>query len=157
MNEPDPIRAGDEPELPASLAEDLRGAFRASDDVPSAVQETILGAVTGRARTVRASRLRRRFRWIGPIATVAAGVLFFFLVIVPWARRGAREFGMPPKAPRVATYEEIDVLDAFQLARLLREENEHLLERGWDLDESGTVDQGDVERLLDLAVRLEDA
>ncbi len=157
MNEPDPTRAGRNPELPPSLAEELRGAFRAPDDVPNAVEETILGAVDERARTVRASRFRRRFRWLGPIATAAAMVLFFFLVIVPWSRRGAREFGMPPKAPRVATREEIDVLDAFLLARLLHEENEHLLERGWDLDESGTVDHGDVERLLDLAVRLEDA
>jgi hypothetical protein len=87
----------------------------------------------------------------------AAAVLLFTFVIVPMTRRSAIEFGLPPRAPEVAADEPVDVLDAFLLARLLRDEEEQLLERGWDVDASGEVDQGDVEHLLDLAVRLKEA
>jgi hypothetical protein len=53
------------------------------------------------------------------------------------------------------TEERVDVLDAFRLARWLRDERADLLAAGWDVDADGAVDERDVDRLLDLAVSLE--
>ncbi len=139
--------------LPESLRAELKAAFVAPEEIPAEVEERILAAA--RPRVAGPRRWIARSRWIAASAAAAAIVL-----VVIWSR--PREDSADPRVARLQgppvflASEEVDVLDAFRLARLLRDGAPGLGGAGWDVDLDGRVDQNDVERLLDLAVRLED-
>lgn len=151
-------RDPDNLDLPASLKQELRTAFTSREAPPRGVEEAILGAARERAAAIRTSRGdgRRSGRrwWIGAAAAAAALLLLFV------ALRGEIRFAPERNVSREPVAipspgESVDVLDAFLLARMLRDQRDGLLSAGWDLDDDGVVDSRDVDRLLDLAVSLE--
>ncbi len=152
----DPLDAAEELALPPELGAELGAVFRAPEGPPARVDDAILSVARTRAFQIReqsAPRVRPftlRTRWIAAAAALLLACTFLF-----------RELGESPADPQVAALPaferaaEVDVLDAFQLARLLRAERADLAAGGWDVDASGTVDQRDVESLLAQAVRIE--
>lgn len=140
--------------LPESLRAELKAALVAPEEIPAEVEERILAAAA-RPRVAGPRRWIARSRWIAATAAAAAIVL-----VVAWLRpradSGDSRVARLQGPPAYLASTEADVLDAFQLARLLRDGAPRLGEAGWDVDRDGRVDQNDVERLLDLAVRLED-
>ena len=150
------LRADSHPELPDALVEELRRAYRAHDGVPEGLDEAILGTAAARARGIRLSQGGGRRWWIGvAVGAAAAAVLALVLLRGPLRARDPVEQTAEQPLPRLEENTEVTVLHAFRLARLLRDARPGLAGAGWDVDGSGTVDEIDVERLLDRAVRVE--
>lgn len=141
----------EENRLPASLQTELKAAFVAPREIPASLDERIRGAIP-RLPVAEPRPWYSRPRWIA--AAAAAAILVSLWFRAPEPAELSRVAG-PGNPPAYLAAQTTDVLDAFQLARLLRDRVPHLEEGGWDVDRNGLVDQADVEFLLDLAVRLE--
>ena len=155
-DEHSPTDANAEFQLPASMRAELREAFLPLADPSTALDERIGRAARDRVQQIEAtwaaeSRRTLWHRW-RPVAAAAAILL---ASAVLYRSLGDRSDSIEVAAlPTLDGSEEIDVLDAFQLARLLRAETDGLESAGWDYDGSGKVDESDIEALLSRAVRV---
>jgi len=132
-------------ELPDSLVDGLRGAFTPADEPPRGADQAILRASRNQAAAIRTSRRGGRPWWIGAVAAAAALVLFVGLRVL--------NTDHPAELADLGPADDVTVLDAFRLARLLRDDTAELGAR-WDVDANGRVNADDVDRLLDRAVSL---
>lgn len=148
------VRLPDPDELPA-LRDALRDlarpprpapeAFRALDDEITVAAEAHLDA----ARRVRHMRLFRRTFRIAALIIVAVGAGLL-----------ATKYLLPDRSQPVAVTlpadfdprGEVDILDAFALARAL--EQDQVIPPAWDVTNDRKIDDDDVQRLAQLAVRL---
>lgn len=137
---PAPFTGVTEPndELPDELIRDLRAVYRRRVEVPAAVAVTIHLAAR--------RRLRSRWRRLAPLAGLAAAACVAAGVWVT----------LPTPAPAVANAGpmdlnrdgRVDVLDAFKLAREVRDGN------GTDLTSDRAADRRRVDSIAQLAVAL---
>lgn len=125
------LSAGDEYAAPAGFDDDLLRMARAKLR-PRPVVRVLLRAGTGLA------------------AAAALG-----LVAVLWWQGGGGSRGASIAALDPAR--QVDIVDAFVLARRLRAGGGAAPDASWDVTRDGTVDEQDVERLKAMAVRLDRA
>lgn len=138
-------------ELPEVLRAELKAAWVAPREIPAELDQEIRAAIP-RVPVEGPRRWYQRPQWI--VAAAAAAVLAI-LWFRPYGQQGISRVADLQTPPPYFASRGTDVLEAFQLARLLRDRVQRLDDVGWDVDRNGRVDQADVERLLDLAVRLE--
>lgn len=137
----------DEPRLPARLSEELKGLY----PPPRLIPQQADAAVLAQAREHLAGVGRRRRvvpfpRWLAAAAAVALAAVLGSL----WfsARRS-------PELAREDINRDgrVDVLDAFALARRLQQGA--TLDRGFDFNGDGAVNQQDIDAITARAVKLD--
>jgi len=131
---------GDDPAVPEDLARDLGFLVRPAYTPRAAIDDDILAGARRRLGPIAAGRRRRR-SIVRLVPLAAAAVLLIWLVVRPGAVREDLDGNG-----------RVDVLDAFLLARALRDGGN--LEKAWDLDHDGRVDRHDVDLVLERARRL---
>ncbi len=151
-----------EPEAPDKLVDDLAALYEAETEVPPEVDRAILAAARERIRSLRPAERRWPrlvLRWVPAGAAAAVAAILVLLFLVP-ALQPAREQGRYAAAPKHALVREdidesgeVDILDAFVLARRIESNNE--LPTDWDMNGDGAVDRADVDRVALAAVNLE--
>ena len=151
-----------EPEAPNELVDDLAALYGADVEVPPEVDRAILTAARERIRSLRPAERRWPrlvLRWAPAGAAAAVAAIMVLLFLVP-ALQPARESTQRAAAlKRVPVREdidesgEVDILDAFVLARRIESNNE--LPTNWDMNGDGAVDRADVDQIAFAAVNLE--
>lgn len=142
-----------EARVPARLEAALRG-LSAGDPVfaaPAGFDDDILGMARARLRPRPVVRVLLR-AGTGLAAAAALG-----LVAVLWWQGGGGGSGVGG-GTHIATLDparQVDIVDAFVLARRLRDGARP--DASWDVTRDGAVDEQDVERLKAMAVRLDRA
>jgi hypothetical protein len=137
--------------LPPALLADL-SALYPTPRVPAVVDARVLNDAA--ATYARQARYRRRLRWVGAGAAAAAAMVIVAMIL---PHRGA---DVPP-----ARYSlkgdldgngRVDILDAFSLARQLRDSGGKPVpaERRQDVNGDGVIDQKDVDLLARMAVQV---
>jgi hypothetical protein len=154
MKKPNDNSQTEDPEAPASLIAGLRKSLSESETV--FVPSTFDNAIERAARAHLSGERAPRFRWMTLLAWVTAATaiivagLFLFLPSRPGTNL--------VKAPDLAREDingdgKVDILDAFALARQLR--NGAVPNRGLDLNGDGIVDERDLQIIAGKAVRLD--
>ena len=126
-----------EPHLPDDLIADLSALYARKSPVPPAMDAAILTEARRRAGRVR--QLRLLLRWGGGAAAMAAMLLVALRLI-------------PTGPPKFNPQAHVTILDAFSLARQLKQNVKP--DRSWDVTGDGVADQRDVEALAARAVAL---
>jgi Dockerin type I domain len=158
LRDPDqlPPNASDsDASLPAGLQADL-SALYPTPRVPAVVNARVLNDAA--ATYARQARHRRRLRWVGAGAAAAAAVVIVALILPHRA-------GVVGPQPRYSLRGDldgngrVDILDAFSLARELRDAGGKPLrgDRLRDVNGDGAIDQKDVDLLARMAVQVEGA
>src|SRR5262245_2313029 len=151
MNTSDPNtrRDGEEPRMPPKLVAALKELPERRVFVPPTVDEAVLSA----ARRQLAPQPRPGFGWLRSPLTwpaFAAACLALIGLIYFFAKPG---HGTPDLTREDLNRDgQVDILDAFQLARELRAGQKPT---GRDLNGDGVVDQRDAARIATHAVKLE--
>ena len=149
--QPNPEADDEVPGAPAKLGEALRGSRKETIFIPPSVDETILSAARLWLSQIRRRRAQRKAitRW----TALAAAVVLCALVVQALFHRG-------PFAGRQTFAREdlnhdgtVDILDAFQLARELKQGAQPDPTR--DFNRDGKIDAADVDVLAARAVSLE--
>ncbi len=152
----------DELEAPEALRDQLAALYGGKVEVPPEVDRAILTAARAHIRSLR--RAERRWprlvlRWVPAGAAAAVAAIMVLLFLVP-ALQPARERAEHAAAPKLAPVREdidesgeVDILDAFALARRIESNNE--LRDDWDMNGDGTVNGADVDQVALAAVNLE--
>jgi hypothetical protein len=135
-----------EPQVSPRLSRSLRGLRKTSVFISPTVDEAVLERAKRHLAKIRAQRLRhRQTQWLALAASVVLLVLLAQTVLNGnKSKRFAREDLNHDKR--------VDILDAFQLARELRDGQARPIE---DFNGDGKVDAADVEFLAKRAVSLE--
>lgn len=137
----------DEPKLPARLSEDLKALYAPPQVIPRRVDDAIL--TPAREHLAGLSRSRRIVhfpRWLAAAAVVALAAVL-----------GSQWFSnrRPPEVARedINRDGQVDVLDAFALARRLQQGA--VTDRLFDINSDGVVDQRDIDAIATRAVKLD--
>jgi hypothetical protein len=140
-----------EPEASARLVDDLRALYGAHLSVPSDVDDRVLGMARRRFADRRPRILV--LRWAGA-AALAASVLLAVLLLFPIEEAAEIQPGQVAVAARedLDGSGEVDILDAFALARYIQDDERERPE--WDVNRDGVVDRGDVDVIAMSAVSL---
>lgn len=134
---------------PDALRDDLREAIAPRRPLSSAVRQRVLARAAARSPQPRSAPRGRpwaRRRWL--VAGAAAAAAVVLLVISPTLRQSN------PLPGDVDGDGLVNVRDAYLLARSLEAKRE--LDAGADLDGDGRVDRGDVDRLMEKIVQIEE-
>jgi hypothetical protein len=141
-----------DPRLPPRLAEDLTRLYDAPVSIPPEVDRAVRDAAWRHCDEVRA---RRWIAWWARAGAAAAaifiGISLYNVLKTPPA--------MPPIGTPLAGVRDIDrnghvnILDAFRLAKKIEEHAE--LDRQWDMNGDGIINQADVDAIAMSAVRLD--
>ncbi len=136
------------PEIPAPLANELRGLYRTPVALEARVDEAVLAAARDRAAAAGRRRLviRRMTRW-GLVAAAGLAVGVSLTAMFAWPSRSAR----PTLAEDVNGDGVVDILDALALERAVEGRS---ATTKWDLNGDGAVNRADVDRIAMVAVRL---
>lgn len=157
--------SADDDSLPPALLSDLSALYPAPR-VPAAVDRRVLNNAA--AVYARQARHRRWLRWGKAGAAAAAAVLVVGLILYrpEGARRMAASYpqsGAPAATPAATPGDvdgdgRVDVLDAFGLARKLRDARGRPLpaNRVEDVNGDGVIDEKDVDGIAERAVRVVD-
>jgi hypothetical protein len=147
--------------LPPTLLADLSALYPAPR-VPLAVDRRVLNDAA--AVYARQARHRRWLRWGGAGAAAAAAVLVVGLILHrpggPPGRTYTHSGTLPPGSPGLPGDVDgdgrVDILDAFGLARKLRDANGRRLpgNRIEDVNGDGVIDEKDVDLIAQRAVRV---
>jgi hypothetical protein len=124
--------------LSDKLEKDLKKLYKTSSQVPPEIDRAILHQASQKL-----TRPRTHFhilRWIGPVA--AAAVIIFAVIFM--------NQGSPADIDRNGR---VDILDAFKLAKVIQ--NEKTVNKKWDINGDGRVDNGDVDLIAKAAVSLD--
>jgi hypothetical protein len=153
------------------FGEDLRSLFEPASSVPAEVDRAILDRA---ARQLGRRRPIRLLRWAGPVAAVAAVVVFFFALDVRKEpdpaplKNGLKATRAPLRehyqavrsspASMISTADidgsgRVDILDAFKLARHIKSSARP--DKKWDINHDGRVNRADVDAVAFTAVRLD--
>jgi len=138
----------EELKAPPRLIEALKRASSERIFVPPAIDQTILKAAQRQLSPLRRARARRVWWWTG-LATASAVVVAFALVTAQWHRSASGRFALED----VNRDGQIDILDAFALARQVKQGNS--LDKRLDLNGDGVIDEKDVATIAGHAVKLE--
>ena len=138
----------EELKAPPRLIEALRRASSERIFVPPAIDQTILKAAQRQLSPLRRARARRVWWWTG-LATASAVVVAFALVTAHWQRSANGRFALED----VNRDGQIDILDAFALARQVKKGNSP--DQRLDLNGDGVIDEKDVATIAAHAVKLE--
>lgn len=150
MSQFDPNTFDRDPQLPAALGLALRDLHPAVPTPPE-LDARILGA----ARLAYRAR-QRRSGWVRGLAAglaAAAAIAIAFRVFIPaahWSPSAAPR----PQLAQVADINHdgrVDILDAYTVARHIARHD--ALDRAWDINGDGVVDQKDVDLIAHLAVQ----
>jgi len=137
----------EELEAPPRLIEALRQASSERIFIPPAIDRTILKAAEKQLN--RSGRVRAlRVCWWPRLAAVSA-VVVFALVTSQWQRVARGRFALED----VNHDGQIDILDAFALARQVKQGSAH--DKRLDLNGDGIIDERDVATIAAHAVKLE--
>jgi hypothetical protein len=146
MNEPEHENVS-EPRIPAKLAAELKALYAPPRPVPAYVDASVLGK--GRCFLAQIRELRSVIRlpqWLAAAAAVAlAAVIGSMLFSSKRPTSVARE--------DINADGRVDVLDAFALARQL--ERGAVLDRQFDFNGDGVVNQRDIDAVATEAVKVE--
>jgi hypothetical protein len=127
----------DDSDVEPSLGADLSSLFGQGLAIPGRVHEIILAAA--RRQSARARRMKLALRWGGGVAAAAAMVLVVLRLL-------------PSHAPGLQAGQRVTILDAFSLARLIKQGGK--IDSSWDVNRDGVIDQKDVDALAAKAVAL---
>jgi hypothetical protein len=146
-----PYENPDDPQAPARLTRALKALRAERVFVPPAIDEAILR----RARQQLDPEPPRRpsFWWRAWMPWAATAASLCLVVVVGWLATSRPPTGVASMPEDVNADGQVDILDAFQLARDL-EAGQPPASR--DFDQDGVVDQADVEFVARRAVRLEE-
>jgi hypothetical protein len=125
--------------LSDTFKKDLKNLYKTSSQVPPEVDRAILYKATQKL-----NRPRKRFyilRWAGPVAAAAAVIIFAVIFM---------NQGSPADIDRNGR---VDILDAFKLAKQIQSEN--TVNKKWDINGDGRVDNDDVQTIAYAAVSLD--
>jgi len=140
-----------EARISEAFREDLRSLYEAEAGVPREVDEQILAE----ARTHAPPRKSRivRLRWAVAAAAAACVLIAISILTGPSRRSATREVRAPAHAAKDFDGNgRVDIVDAYQLARRLKEGGRP--GKVWDLNGDGNVDGDDVDQLAMTAVSL---
>ncbi len=138
-------------ETPAGLGAELKAMFGSAP----VVREDIDNAVLSTARRRLAHRRRVRLAWQTVTSTAAAAALAMLVWLGPWQWNSA-----PAPSPHSAMAMahdfnrdgDLDIVDAFVLARHIRDGETPLAE--WDVNHDGAVNSDDADAIAMAAVSL---
>ena len=146
---------------------DLKKLYKTSEAVPPEIDRAILNKAS--QKLARPRSVVRMLRWIGPIAAAAAIIIFVSISNAPkqsannaLSRRTEVSTPRPNYAPVsvVASIRtdfdnsgKVDILDAFKLAKLIQ--SEESVDKKWDINGDGLVDESDVDEIAIVAVSLD--
>lgn len=148
------------------LKSDLDSLFKPRLEIPQEVDRAILNKASQKITRPRSGI--RMLRWIGPVAAAAAIIIFVSISNVPKQSANiasSQQTNVPkPRANNapmnvVASIStdfdnsgKVDILDAFKLAKLIQSEDS--VDKKWDINGDGLVDNGDVDEIAIVAVSL---
>jgi len=133
------------------LGKDLNALFKPKLEIPHEIDRLILNKAS-----LKLSRKRSHIhilRWIGPVAAAAAIILFVCL-----SNMQKQDAGFNTTQTLAAVNTDIDnngkvnILDAFKLAKII--ESKAILDKKWDINGDGLIDNGDVDQIALVAVSL---
>ena len=138
------------------LTEGLKALYGVDLQIPGDVD----GAIGEMAKQhFAAKKSRRGAAWWGGVATAAAAVLLVVLYAPQFLPKAEQSPPVATEAPESASVHgdvdgsgEVDILDAFALARMIREKPTE--STTWDMTNDGLVDEGDVNAVAMVAVKL---
>jgi hypothetical protein len=134
-----------DPQAPSSLVEALEGLHRERVFIPPSIDTAVLARVRPQMVQIRQQRARRQttVKWLALAATIVLAGAVVQLLFSPFG-------GHRPFAQGDLNHDgQVDILDAFQLARELRQGG--VLPQA-DFNHDGKTDGGDVELLAQQAV-----
>jgi hypothetical protein len=124
--------------LSDKFGKDLKNLYKTSVQVPPEIDRAILYKAS--QKLVRPQKYSHILRWIGPVA--AAAVIIFAVIFM--------NQGTPADIDRNGR---VDILDAFKLAKQIQSEN--TVNKKWDINGDGLVDNDDVQTIAYAAVSLD--
>ena len=151
--QPDPQGTETDESLPPRLVEGL-SALYPTPHVPATVDAKVLNNAA--ATWARQARFRRWLRWGGAGAAAAAAVLMVVLILPD--RTGSEKQDRYTLAGDVDGNGQVDILDAFSLARKVRDTKDKPVPvtRWEDVNGDGVIDNKDVDQIARMAVRVND-
>jgi hypothetical protein len=134
------------------FAQDLKNLYKASETVPPEIDRAILNKASQKLTRSR-SRIHM-LRWIGPVAAAAAIIIF---VSLPKLQKQKANIAQINAVASISTdfdnSGKVDILDAFKLAKLIQSEDS--VDKKWDINGDGLVDESDVDEIAIVAVSLD--
>lgn len=124
--------------LSEKFSEDIKRIYSSSAPVPPEIDRAILYKAS--QKFARPRKRLHLLRWIGPVAAAAAIVIFAFV------------FTNQSTPADIDRNGRVDILDAFKLAKHIQSESE--LNKKWDINGDGFVNQQDVDSVALAAVSL---
>src|SRR5262245_23526510 len=124
-------------EAPKNLIRALRGLPGPNVFIPPSLDDSILGA----AQRHLVSRARPAYSWSWLTPSLALASIIVFLVVAGPLQKRASHEGMAAQITHEDVNQDgrVDVLDAFALARQLRDHG--ATTTGWDVNGDGIVDE----------------
>ncbi len=139
--------------LSDKFAEDIKNLYSASGPVPPEIDMAILNKAS--QKFIRPRRGVRLLRWIGPAAAAAAIILFVYISKDEFEVKKYKAAQMEVSASASTDFDHngrVDILDAFKLAKLIQSEKS--VDKKWDINSDGFVNEGDVDNIALVAVSL---
>jgi hypothetical protein len=151
MAEHDQPQDDREPQAPRNFVEALKALDRERIFVPPNVDEAVLSRARRHlSQAKRRSTIRPLAPWVALAASIAMGAWLILTLPRFKSDSGPGELaGRKESVPRI----QVDIFDAFSLARLL--ERGQKVDLRFDFNGDGVVDRRDVEAMARQAVRLE--
>lgn len=137
-------------DLSDRFAKDIKNLYSASVSVPTEVDRAILNKAAQKLKRPRSHI--RILRWIGPVAAAAAIIIFVSLPKLQKARISQMK-SVAQISTDIDNNGRVDILDAFKLAKLIQ--SEISVDKKWDINGDGLVDEGDVDKVALVAVSLD--
>jgi hypothetical protein len=146
-----PISEDSDFDLPAGLRQALIHIDQTGSDVPEPVDAQIRAAARRRFESLHQRRWLRL--WVPASAAAAAALL---LAVFTQLTPPGGDASQPRSKFAAERSRRVTILDAYALARELKDSDAPAGGNGWDFNADGQVDQDDVQALALAAVRLED-
>jgi hypothetical protein len=137
-----------EPQFKERLSDDLKALFEPASPDWSGMDRAVMDRAY---QALSPIRKQRRLYWpaaAAAAAAIGAGVLFMSF----WHDKPAGPLPMAARLEDVDRNGRVDILDAFQLAKMVQSST--ATDSMWDMNRDGTVNQLDVEVVAKAAVHL---
>ncbi len=137
-------------EISDKLKSDLDSLFKPRFEIPQEVDMAILNKASQKFTRPRSGI--RLLRWIGPVAAAAAIILFVYISKVTQSKVAQTEALASVVSTDFDNNGRVDILDAFKLAKIIQSETS--VDKKWDINGDGLVDESDVDNIALVAVSL---
>lgn len=128
---------------------DIKAQFSPKHTVPPEVDRAILDKAS--QKLARPRKQHQIFRWAGVFASAAA-VIIFACVLVNHQKPATQSIALVEVSTDIDKNGEVNILDAFKLAKQIQSPGE--LDKKWDINGDGNINQGDVDLVASAAVSL---